>query len=382
MPGTLVVAGLWARPLAESARDAGWRVIAMDLFGDADTRRASARWFGIGDAASFAIAPALLREALQQAACEPGVLGWVAGSGFEGLPEALDLRIPGLPLLGMPGAALRRLREPACFFATLARLGLQHPEVSLQPPANPHGWLRKDAGGSGGWHIRDAADRTARRGALPYWQRFQPGQAMSALFLADGRRARLVALNRLLVRPLGALPHVYHGAVGPVRDAGLERCLQDALERLVPAFALRGLASLDFIAQGDRAWLLEINGRPSATMDLHGRAWPGGLIRAHVRAVQGELPPAPAAHPAGVRANLIVYADSPGRVGPGLAAELARSPDCHDLPASGACLAAGQPVCTVSAQAGQAEAVLAQLASRAREIRAGLTPTDELEPYP
>jgi predicted ATP-grasp superfamily ATP-dependent carboligase len=180
------------------------------------------------------------------------------------------------------------------------------------------------------------------------------------------------------VRPLGALPHVYHGAVGPIRASRLERRVQDALERLVPAFDIRGLASLDFIAHDDRAWLLEINARPSATMDLHGAAWPGGLIRAHVHAVQGELPAAPAAHPPGVRGRLIVYADGPCRVDTALAAELARSPDCHDLPAPGTCFAAGQPVCTVSAAAGRAEAALVHLELRARRIRRGLTPTGEL----
>jgi predicted ATP-grasp superfamily ATP-dependent carboligase len=378
MADTLVVAGLWARPLAESAREAGWRIVAMDLFGDADTRRASVQWFGIGDPDSFTITPALLRDALQQAACEPGVLGWVAGSGFEGMPEALDMRIPGLPLLGTSAAAVRRLRDPAAFFRTLARLGLDHPEISLHAPRNAHGWLLKDAAGSGGWHIRRAADRNPPRGAAPYWQRVQPGPSMSALFLADGRRARLVALNRLVVRPLGALPHVYHGAVGPIRDGRLERRIQDALERLVPAFELRGLASLDFIAQGDRAWLLEINARPSATMDLYRHAWPGGLIRAHVRAVQGELPDAPASHPPGVRGSLIVYADGPCRAGAALAAELARSPDCHDLPAAGTCFAAGQPVCTVSTTAGRADAALVHLELRARRIRRGLTPVEEL----
>ena len=38
---TLVVAGISARIMAESARQGGWRVVALDLFGDLDTRRAS-----------------------------------------------------------------------------------------------------------------------------------------------------------------------------------------------------------------------------------------------------------------------------------------------------------------------------------------------------
>ncbi|HEX7888140.1 MAG TPA: ATP-grasp domain-containing protein [Ramlibacter sp.] len=378
MADAVVVAGLWVRPLAESACQAGWRVMALDLFGDADTRRASARWMRIGDPASFAIAPALLGDALQRAAREPGVTGWIAGSGFEAWPDALALHVPGLPLLGMAAAAVRRVRDPASFFATLDRLRLEHPEVSLRAPGDPEGWLVKSGAGAGGWHIRHARDAGVPAGPSIYWQRFQAGEAMSALFLADGARARLVALNRLLVRPLGALPFVYHGAIGPIRDGVLTRRLQQMLAVLVPAFGLRGLASLDFIARDGRVSLLEVNPRPSATMVLHAQAWPGGLLRAHVRAVQGELPDAPASHAAGVRGCLTLFADRACSVDAALAAELATSPFCHDLPAPGSTFGAGEPVCSVSAEAAGTQAVLGELAVRAERVRERLTSCEEL----
>lgn len=366
MGGTLVVAGLWVRPLAESARAGGWQVIAMDLFGDADTRRASLQWHAIGRPEAFAIEPALLRAALRRAAEEPGLVGWVAGSGFESLPEALDWDIAELPRLGMGASAVRRVRDPVCFFGMLDRLGLDHPPVSLAPPAHPQGWIAKSAAGSGGWHIRAAGGAPAP-GA--YYQRIQPGQPMSALFVADGTRARLVALNQLLVRPLGSLPYVYAGAIGPIRDDALARRLELALAALVPAFGLRGLASLDFIAQDGRAWLLEVNARPSATMVLHDRAWAGGLVRAHVRAARGELPAAAPSHPPGLRGHSVVFARAPCRVDAALAAELAQAPDCHDLPAAGARFAEGEPVCSVSAEGPSVEAVRAALEEREEHLQ-------------
>lgn len=379
MSATVVVAGLCARPLAESARQAGWNVVALDLFGDVDTRRAALWWARIGDPATCAITPALLHEALQRAAREPGVLGWIAGSGFEGLPQVLATEIPGLPLLGLPAATVRRLRDPASFFATLARLGLPHPEVSLSPPPQPQGWLRKDAGGCGAWHIRPVGPGDGGSGPGIYYQRLQPGEAMSALFLADGARARLVALNRLIVRPLGGLPYLYAGAIGPIRDGALALRLEHALAALVPAFGLRGLASLDFIAHEGRAWLLEINPRPSASMVLHERCVAGGLLRAHVHALHGALPAATAPHPPGLRGCMTVFAQRACRVGLALAGELARSPDCHDLPAPGAHFASDAPVCTVSAAGASVDAVLAQLEARAAQVRGRLgSPCEEL----
>jgi predicted ATP-grasp superfamily ATP-dependent carboligase len=376
-PPCIVVAGLCARPLVESARQAGWRAIALDLFGDADTRRASVRWERVGDAATFSIDATALRCALLRAAREPGVIGWVAGSGFESLPAALDLRIPGLPLLGMDATAVRRVREPASFFEVLDRLGLDHPEVAFEPPADPEGWLVKCAAGCGGWHIHRARECSATASGV-YWQRLQPGEPMSALFLADGAQARLIALNRLVVRPHGDLPYVFAGAIGPIRDEALAQQMGTVLARLVPAFGLRGLGSLDFLAHDGRAFLLEINARPSASMVLHERAWPGGLLQAHVRAAQGVLPAAPASQPAGVRGCLTVYADRPCRVGLALAAELAQSTDCHDLPAPGARFAAGEPVCSVSTAGAHPDAVLAELDLHAARIRQRCGSAEEL----
>src|SRR3954454_21746043 len=171
MAGTLVVAGLWTRPLAESAHRGGWRVIALDLFGDVDTRRACSRWMRIGDPAAFAIDPALLHEGLLLAAADPGVAGWVAGSGFEPIPEALDIDVPGLPLLGMSAAPVRRVRDPASFFGTLDRLGLAYPEVALHAPARSAGWLVKSAAGFGGWPIRAAGEQPKDGGSCVHWQR-------------------------------------------------------------------------------------------------------------------------------------------------------------------------------------------------------------------
>ena len=380
MAGTIVVAGLSARALAESAGRAGWDVIALDLFGDADTRRAARRWYSIGDPADCAIDPALLRAALHRAASQSAdLLGWVAGSGFEGIPEALDIEVPRLPLLGMTASSVRRVREPESFFATLDRLGLPHPEVSLRPPTNALGWLAKSAAGSGGWHIRPAAGFSGG-GAAVYWQRIQPGAPMSALFLADGTRARLVALNRLIVQPLGALPYVYFGAVGPIRDAALAQQVQILLDALVPAFGLRGLASLDFLVDDGTAWLLEINPRPSGTMVLHDAAWPGGLLHAHLQALKGELPGGPPTHPADVRGYRTVHAGQDAQVGPALAAQLAHSPHCHDLPAPGARFGRGEPVCSVSAEAASSEAVLAALDAAAARILHRLSPCEELVP--
>jgi len=373
----LVVAGVSVRALAESARQGGWDVIGLDLFGDLDTRRVCRRWLSIGDPARLVIDAPRLRACLAALADEPGVVGWVAGSGFEAEPALLAAGGARLPLWGMGGPAVAALRDARRFFATLDGLRLVHPAISIERPVDPRGWLAKRAGGCGGWHICAAAEAQAPAPDT-YYQRFQPGVPMSALFLADGRRAQLVALNRLLVQRQGKRAHVYAGAVGPIAEPALQQRVQHALDALVPAFALRGLASLDFIAAQGLPWLLEINPRPSASMQLHGHAWPGGLVRASVNAVRGRLPAAAPQHRPGVRGSGIVFAPRRCRIEPALLERLARSPDCHDLPAAATQWAEGEPVCSVSAQAADAEQVERALARRRAEVLSRLTEPEEI----
>jgi predicted ATP-grasp superfamily ATP-dependent carboligase len=366
---TLVVAGVSSRWLAESAAQGGWRVIALDLFGDLDTRRVSAHWASIGDPAGMAIERTLLCDALA-AARRDGATAWVAGSGFEACAEAVDAGARILRLLGMPADAMARARDPHHFFATLSRLGLQHPATRHSAPASTQGWLSKRASGSGGWHIRRAG-APGRVHADTYYQTEIAGDPMSALFLADGRRAVIVALNRLIVRPLGALPCVYRGAIGPIQRPALQSEVQAALDALARELGLRGLASLDFIAVEDTPWLLEINPRPSASMALHAGALPCGLLRAHAAALRGVLPEA-LQHADGVRGSEIVFARAPQRIDAALADAWGRLPYCHDLPAADSRFAIGAPICTVSAQAADAAAVERLLAARSLAVESAL----------
>jgi predicted ATP-grasp superfamily ATP-dependent carboligase len=339
-------------------------VVALDLFGDVDTRRASTRWASIGDLGAMRIDPARLREALRLAGRHPHVDGWVPGGGFEGAPDLLAAGGATLPCLAIDPAAMTRLRDPQRFFDALDRQGLAHPPVRMTAPADPCGWIAKRGGGCGGMHIRDAARALAEPAALhpdTYFQRRQAGTPMSALFVADGRRFRRIALNRLVVHALGARPFVYAGAIGPIADEALERAVDQALSALVPEFELRGLASLDFLADGSRASWLEINPRPPATMQLHAAAWPGGLMRVHVDAVQGRLPADPPRRAAGMRGHLTVFAHRAGRV----ADAPLEWPHVHDRPLPGTCVAPGEPLCTVSAEAGTLDAVRRLLDSRA-----------------
>lgn len=354
----LAVAGLSVRMVAEAAAHEGFGVIAMDVFGDADTRRASLQWQRIGPPGGLRIEPASVLASLKALAARGGVLGWAAGGGFEGLPDLLEQGAAVLPLLGTPPAAVRRVRDPATFFGFLERRGIAHPEVRWSQPAEA-GWLLKDSRGSGGWHIRRAA--ASAHPVLPahhYAQRETAGVPMSVTFVANGCEARVLGFNELIVRELAGRPCVYCGVVGPVPvPAGVAAGIGGALQALAAEFSLRGLGSLDFMRDGDSWGVLEVNPRPSASLFIYAGRTDPGIVHAHVRAcLHGELPsPLPLPTPRQpVSGNEIVFARRPLVLDAAAIDRLAARPQVHDVASAPTAFEAGEPVCSVGASGNDA----------------------------
>lgn len=355
MSELVAVAGLSARALAEAARRDGLRVFALDLFGDLDTRAAAEGWAAIGDAQTLQVDASALRDGLH-AARDRGARRWVAGSGFDGRVELLEAAEAVLPRAGTPLAPWRCVRDPAAFFGVLDSHGIAHPPVRLDHC--PAGWLLKDSGGCGGWHIRVGGD--ADDGALPqghYAQQRWPGRPASATFLSNGIDATLLGFNWQIVRPLGDMPFAFHGVIGPVpAPDGLNAVVRG----LAAAFALRGLGSVDLLLDGGRMAVLEVNPRPPASAELY----PAIGLAAHLRACAGG--PLPAAPADGlVHGRLIVYAPRD------LEASLPRRPWVHDRPADGTPVGRDQPLCTVSADGADDGVVEQCLAARAEAVLHG-----------
>lgn len=359
----VAVAAISARVLAEAASRDGFEVVALDLFGDRDTRRAASRWAPIGEPGSLRIDGERLLDVLRELARGDAVQGWVAGSGFEGRPDLLEAGAACLPLLGNDAARVRRVRDPRAFFALLDAHGIAHPEVAFERPDDPRGWLRKDASGCGGWHIRRAAAVDgAPLSTTQYHQRERRGTPMSATFVGNGREALLLGCNEQIVQPVGDRPHVYAGVIGPLAiDDTVQAQVRAALQALVAAGELSGLGSLDFLLVDDRVEVLELNPRPPASLALYPRFG----LRAHCSACErGDLPAWPDAPPA-PRGERIVYARRPMRLGDAAAATIAAQPDTHDLPQAGASLRPGDPLCSVGASGRSGAEIRERLAQRA-----------------
>ncbi|WP_027798152.1 ATP-grasp domain-containing protein [Paraburkholderia dilworthii] len=361
----VAVAGLSARMLAQSAARAGLRVVALDVFGDRDTREASELWFDIGGG-PLSIDAARLTDALERSARLPGMIGWIDGSGLEPFVAQL-CSAPALPrFIGNPVDTSAAVRDPRRFFALLDEIQIPHPPVAFMRPAAPRGWLMKRADGCGGTHVEPLAALApfadTHVPAQVYFQRQSRGRAMSALFIAARGGARVLGFAQQLTCRMGSLPFVHAGSIGPIDlSPAVEVRVRAAIAALCARVGLTGINSCDFLLDGDSFELLEINTRPSSTITLYETAspdaWPRGLVASHIDACRhGRLPAqhAPATWRAGQQ---VLFAPHPFVVSQAFSDACMRDPRCRDVPMPGTSVEAGQPVCTLLVRAASLDAV-------------------------
>lgn len=362
-PRAVIVVAQSARALAVSARRAGFAPLAIDVFGDEDTRKVSLAMITLEGGLSSGLRAIAVADAVEALIRGYGPVGLVYGSGFEHHAELIAALARMTRVFGNDARTLARAKDPIVFAQICAGAGVPHPQIALRRPDEPEGWLMKRRGGAGGAHIQAAT----RDGEVPpdaYFQHRVKGQSISASFVADGTHESIVGLSGQWTAPTPRTPFRYGGAVGPIDlDAERTEDIERAVRRLSREFGLVGLNSADFLVSDDAAWLIEINPRPGATLDVFDSDQ-DPLLAIHLAACDGRMS-TPAARTAPKAAQL-VYASCDATL------QFQSSlPDwIADRPARGTRIKAGDPLCTVLASAGSAEAARRLAGERAGQINA------------
>jgi predicted ATP-grasp superfamily ATP-dependent carboligase len=370
-PGRILVVAVSARMLAQLAVADGYEVTALDRFGDVDLRAI----------APGATAPS--NDGLAALAADVDADAVVYGGGLENRPDLVSRLRDGRELLGTPPELLAAVRDPWAVGAAARAAGARAPETravdELPETAvrgrgdlrgregrggrDPDIWLRKPQQGGGGRGVRRWAGGRLRASEIV--QRRVRGLSCSAVAIADGRRAAVLGLTEQLHRRPG---FQWTGNVAPPRLPEGERFeLDDRLravcDEVAARFGVRGAFGVDAIWDGHHAWVLEVNPRPPAGLELFGP----GSFAAHVRGARSLGLPAVGAPPATscAKVKLVLFADrdlrapDPGWWPTGLV---------RDIPHGGETIKRGAPVCTlVSATAGAPE-----LAARGSRLLAAL----------
>ena len=206
---------------------------------------------------------------------------WLIAPETGGLLARLTARLrrAGVPLLGSTAGAVREVGDKGRLVARLRRLQVPHPEtrVARSEPGARAAALRlrlpvvlKPALGAGcegvalvktPREIRPAfvaARRVARRGPLLV-QRYAAGLPASVSLLVSRRRARVLAVNRQLMRGAGS-PH-YRGGLTPLEHPGAARAATLARRVCEDVAGLCGYVGVDVVLGEHEVTLIEVNAR-------------------------------------------------------------------------------------------------------------------------
>jgi predicted ATP-grasp superfamily ATP-dependent carboligase len=275
----LAIVGASARAAAFSAIRAGYEVVAADLFADADLQRFST-------ATRIENYPESLADWLATVDCD----AWMYTGALENSPTLVDCMAALRPLMGNDGETLRRVRHPLRMQAVCAAAGIAMPETQRSPDALPldGSWLCKTyrgASGSGVWALDSASarERAQREGAV--YQRHVNGTSAAAIYVVSRLHAELLGVSRQLMNPAVGRGCQYSGSMGPLPvSQRIAAQLETIGDSLALDWRLCGVVGVDLILDDQTAWLVEINPRYTASVELVERFSSSLVIAAHVAA--------------------------------------------------------------------------------------------------
>ncbi|MFW5431242.1 MAG: ATP-grasp domain-containing protein [Methylophilaceae bacterium] len=341
-----MIAAIASRPYVQAAVVAGYEVIAIDCFADKDTKR---------------VAKAVHQVSLQNGQLDAGrvlevisgidskdVAGFCYGAGFEMQAAVLDDIAKLLRVFGNAADVVKQCKDPNLFFQYCDHLAVPYPSVLLQKPSLAEGWLQKKIGSSGGTHIKQVSAESEGDADI-YFQKHQAGKSISCLFFASANNVQVIGFNEQWLDGNSVLePFRYGGAASQAEVSELAKTrLTDYVSKLANAIGLIGLNSCDAICDGDEVFILEINPRLSASIDLYISAHPD-LIAKHVKASGERLLEGGVSN--GVdqtsTAHQVIYAKNDMTIARGFSWPVWVA----DIPEEGSDFKVGMPVCTVLGQ--------------------------------
>ena len=404
----LLILGASTRAAAASAVRAGFAPVCADRFGDEDLRRI---------ASVIAVDNDLHRtlDAVRKLPPTP----WIYTGSLENDPKFIASVSERHPLLGNPASVLKFVRDPFWLERTLRthdlptlrvrsvrrldglvqtdrRLGT-HPRPcsplardGQECPSSERSnesvqatgdcWLLKPTRGGGGCRIAVWSGQTLPTSERFYLQEQRLGTPMSALFIGRPDAVELIGVCEQLIGPTAGAPSEfgYAGSIGPiaVRDRTRE-LLQRLGDTLAREAQLRGLFGMDFILDHDIPWLVEINPRYTASVEVLERALGRALLAEHASACghrtvrHRRIRERPA--PSRIVGKKIVYATKDLSAPPldrlfEADGHTPESPLIADIPASGSRIASGWPICTVFAESETLTGCRERLAARAQMV--------------
>jgi predicted ATP-grasp superfamily ATP-dependent carboligase len=295
----ILIVGLSTRAIAESAVLGEHQIVTLDYFGDRD-QRALVENYGLQRDLDLPFSAAGLLQASSSLDFE----AIVYTSNLENHPEVVEELAKGAILLGNAPSVLCQVRDWRILRSFCREEAISCPTTLLvseeQAADEEVRWLRKPVRSGGGHGIRLWAGEPLDQSHL--LQAYMEGRPGSAAFVADGQQCVLLGLTEQLIgrEELGARGFAWCGNILPVDVPAPEMkaivgLVREMAEKLTRSFKLRGVNGLDIVLGQDATgrpmpYLVEINPRYTASMELIEWAYGINVFDLHLRSFGGELP--------------------------------------------------------------------------------------------
>ena len=356
----LLLIGASVRAAATSVRRAGGQPVAFDLYHDTDL-------------AAIAEATRLARDDYPERIWDRlrhlDPIPWIYTGAIENHPAVVARITRRFPLLGNDPRALELARDPRWLAATLRTNGLVMPATRDSPEGIPTdgSWLVKPVASGGGEGITPWLGENSRQTGPVTYQERVAGIALGATFVRAPSGTRLLGLTRQFTgRPGNRF--AYRGSLGPWPvHAPCRREVIRLGQVIGDGAGLRGLFGIDLIEVRGRAWLIEVNPRYTAAVEILEVALGRSILAEHLQAFDLRLEPPSGPPPAGIVGKAILFARAAGEITTTIPVG---TPRIADIPARGTTFEAGEPVLTVF---GTGDSITACRHDLARRLRAWRT---------
>ena len=253
-----------ARMLTQLAANIGFRPLVIDCYFDLDTQKSALDCVKIDN-----LSVVHVKKALAIFKTQYTITHVIYGSGLERYTNTLEFLSQNLCVVGNTVDVFSSVHNKNYFYSKLKQLQIPHPDVTFQVPVDNNGWLIKPLHGEGGLGIKTFK-------GLPrcvdsyFWQKQCVGIPMSVLFVANGTEFKIFGINKQLISQIDDNEFIFSGVISqPEINDYIVQQVSHWLACLVPLFGLKGFNSLDFILKHEQCYVLEINARPSASMQLY-----------------------------------------------------------------------------------------------------------------
>lgn len=296
----LLLIGFNTRCLAESSGKAGYSFVSLDCFGDLDHSLLGPVFSPRRRQPDLPACDVVNMESLVEwgkvLAKREHCDSIVYASGLENHPELLAKLVAesGCRLYGNDPSVLCEVRDPVALSNNLRQAGYRTPgtvRAGSEPSDSGTQWLIKPvkSGGGHGIVLKDQQNAVPEGSVL---QEYISGQSCSFTFVSDGRNCAVLGITEQIVGARSCTGRMFGwgGNIFPLQSReqkAIRDAVADIASHLASSYGLKGLNGVDFILQGKNCWVIEVNPRYSASMELLEQAYRLPMIKLHVLACSG-----------------------------------------------------------------------------------------------